>query len=136
MNLSGLKAKQKPKPGVVDKEYVAFIEGCPSLTNGKFDRRETVRGVVFITDSHHIHTKGARGGDYWRIPLVRVHHQLCHAKGNSFVEKKYKLDFHEEVCKLLRIEFGFTPFDTSDWEQSARRMVAQAEELYREKEQK
>jgi len=133
MNLSGLKAAQKPKPGVVDENYVDFIAGLPSLTNGRFDRRESKNGVIFRTDGHHIHTRGARGGDYWRIPLTHKHHMLCHAKGNSFVEKKYRLDFHEEVCKLLRIRFGFEPIDTDDWVLSARTMVAQAEELYRSK---
>jgi len=131
MNISGSKAGPKPKPGVVDKGYVEFLSRLPSIADGSFDRVETGFGAVWRTDGHHIHTKGARGGDYWRVPLTRKQHQLCHAKGNSFVESLHGLDFHQEVCKLLALRFGFKPADTGDHFLDATKMVEQAEVLYR-----
>ncbi len=129
MNLSGLKAEQKPFPPVVDKDYAMWIEKIPSVIDGTMDR--TIRGYnyVYTTDGHHIHTKGARGGDYWRIPLTRAQHQLCHSRGNKYVESRHGLDFHEIVCKLLKSKFGFSIPD-DDWEGAAKTMVSMAEERF------
>lgn len=132
MRLSGLKASPKPQKGVEDKDYVDWLSRCPSVTDGRMDQHEFIGGVEFRTDGHHIHTKGARGGDYWRIPLTRKHHNLCHAKGNKFVEDKYNLDFHKIVCRLLRSKFGMDIPDKEDWEMSAKAMVKEAEKRFRD----
>jgi len=131
MNISGSKASPKPKKGVVDEGYVYWLSKMPSVVDGMFDRKETTFGTEFVTDGHHIHTKGARGGDYWRIPLTRKQHQLCHAKGNKFVEDDNGLDFHKIVCKLLSSRFDFVIPKSPDWELLAHEMVKKAEEIFR-----
>lgn len=85
--------------------------------------------AVYLNDGHHIHTKGSGGGDYWRIPITRRQHQLCHSKGNKYVESLHLIDFHEIVCKLLRSRFGYE-IPAGDFELAARAMVKKAEENY------
>ena len=131
MNISGSKASPKPRKGVADKAYVNWVTDIPSVIDAAFDRHESSIGTILKNDGHHIHTKGARGGDYWRIPLTRKQHQLCHAKGNKFVENENGLDFHKIVCKLLSSRFGFRIPTSPDWELLARDMVAKAEEIFR-----
>ena len=130
MNLSGLRAEQKPLPGITDDEYVKWVNAIPSCLDGSMDR--TYYG--WRCDGHHIKTKGSGGGDYWRVPVTRAQHQLCHQKGNKFVEKKFGIDFHAVICKLLASKFGIEiPRDVDSHEDRARIMIGQAEKMYRER---
>jgi len=81
-----------PKPvRLKDKAYVAWIRRQPCLVD------------YVVAEAHHTVTRGAGGSDYRSVPLCIRHHKEAHRMGRASFEAKHRLDFTEEVIRLLEI---------------------------------
>jgi len=81
-----------PKPvRLKDKDYLAWIRRQPCLVD------------YVVAEAHHTTSRGAGGSDYRSIPLCLRHHKEAHRLGRVSFELKHRLDFREEVIRLLEI---------------------------------
>lgn len=81
-----------PKPvRLKDKDYLAWVRRQPCLVD------------YVVAEAHHTVTRGAGGSDYRSVPLCFRHHKECHRVGRSSFEARHRLDFTEEVIRLMEI---------------------------------
>lgn len=81
-----------PKPSRLQSPgYLAWIRRQPCLVD------------YVVAQAHHSITRGRGGSDYRCVPLCVRHHNEVHRMGSTSFEAKYRLDFMEEVIRLLEI---------------------------------
>ena len=54
-------------------------------------------------EPQHTKTRAAGGSDYRALPFCRRHHQQCHNLGVVSFQKKFSIDFQEEIIRHLEI---------------------------------
>lgn len=79
-----------PKPNrLKNPDYLAWIRRQPCLVDH------------VVAQAHHTMSRGAGGSDYRSVPLCPQHHRECHRRGGSWFQETYRLDFTEEVIRLM-----------------------------------
>jgi hypothetical protein len=81
-----------PKPvRLKDKSYLAWVRRQPCLVD------------YVVAEAHHTVSRGAGGSDYRSVPLCIRHHKEVHRMGREAFQVKYRLDFGEEIVRLMEI---------------------------------
>lgn len=85
-----------------DEKYLKWIRKQPSFLSGQFWRYEEQSGEVFNDPSHTWGTGGkTRRNDYCALPLTREEHTELENIGEKAFEKKYNIDFMEQIALHL-----------------------------------
>lgn len=85
-----------------DEDYLNWIRRKESIVSGKFDSWDMDKGEGRNDPSHTWNTgKNGKRNDYTAVPLTRKEHTEYGNLGHDSFEKKYNIDFKDEIINLL-----------------------------------
>ena len=77
-----------------NKKYLLWVARMPCIAKSP--------QCIGNVSAHHVKSRKSGGDDLQTIPLCAFHHQEVHTIGRESFQKKYNIDFRDEIIKLLK----------------------------------